>query len=155
MITPPRSSKSKQLADAVAAWIRDHFALEVKSLMTPNFESRKFSSREIACWPVTRNSELLNRGCDQQIEYEIGVGVIEPIKSDSDDGEDLLSDELLALVESIGDGILGEEFTTSAGTATVVGSSHTPLFDAEWLERKRLFAGGIAIQLTRIEEKPT
>lgn len=155
MITPPRNSKSKELADVAAQWIKDHFAMPVESKMSVNIDFRKIREREIKCWPITRSGDLLTRGADQQVTYEIGVAVLERIEADDVDGEDILADELLAIAESIGDAMLAEELSTSLGVATCVGYTHEPLFDADLLQTHRCFAGGIALEFTRIEEKPT
>lgn len=152
MITPPRTSKSKQLADAVAQWLRDHLAMEVKSQMSPQVEKRTIPAREIICYPMTRESQLLNRALDQDVDYEIGVAILEPIQSSDKDAEDILVDGLLALVESIGDAILGTQFESSFGEATVMGYTHEPLFDFEY-HRQFLFAGGIALQIKRTESR--
>ena len=154
MILPPRKSKSKQLADALANWIRDRFAVAVESRVSPNIEFRKIKDREIKCWPATRAGELLTRGADQQVAYEVAVAVLERIQSDDQDGEDILSDELLGMAETIGDAALGLELETASGTATCTGYSHEPLFDAELMQTHRCFAGGIALEFVRIESSP-
>jgi hypothetical protein len=142
--SPPRNSKSKQLADAVAKYCGDWFSLPFRSAMGWSFDHRKLKDREIVVWPNERDVALLNRAATN-CEYSIAVAVVERI--DPEDDEDLRADELLGLIEEIGDNLIGVNFETGV----CIGYNHQPLYDRELLESQRIFGAGIALKITRHE----
>ncbi len=147
-INPPRTSKSKILAEAVAQSIEDLFAVETVRKLAPADEFEKIRDRQIRVWPHNRTGEILTRAL-QSNEYEIAIAVIDRVPSEDD--EDLLVDELLALVESFADNLLKRTFGPEGNQATAIRYQHAPLYDKELLETHRLFAAGVALTLTRHE----
>ncbi len=148
MFEPPRKSKSKQLADVVAKYCRDAFALPFQSRMGWSLDHRNLRGQELIVWPNDRDVELLNRAATS-CEYSIAIAVTERITAPLPGGEtdDIEGDRLLALVESIGDQLTGVTFDDSVCT----GYSHQPLYDRDYLESQRIFAGGIVLNLKRHE----
>lgn len=150
----PRKSKSKRWADFVAREIHQRFAFEVQSRLAPNFDLKKLKDgrRTIVVWPNDRRAETLNRDT-AKADYDIGIAVLERLKPD--DQEDLLGDELLALVESIGDQFLGDELTSEGVTMTIAGYEHLPLYDRQLLESHQIFGAALSLQLVGSEEIPS
>ncbi len=144
----PRRSKSKQVAAAVGAEIERRFTSPVIKKLSPTFDLKALAKREISVWPNARRCEAMTR-TTQKADYDIAICVLERLKPT--DTEDLLADELLWLVESIGDELLGEVVQTPHGALTVIGYEHEPLYDREMLESLRIFGAAITLQLTREE----
>lgn len=149
---PPRKSKSKAIADAVAEAVKLLAVAPVSSRLAPGFELQKISEREITVWPNTRECEWATRAT-VDAEYEVAVCVLERLGRDAD--EDILGDELLALVEGIGDQMIGTALTLGDGsTIAVKGFTHEPLYDRPLLESHRIFGSAIALRLFRVEDLP-
>lgn len=149
-MNPPRQSKSKQLADGIAKEVERRFSKPTVSKLAPNFDVKTINDLEISVWPQDRRSEVMTRDTAKS-DYDIAIGVVQRIQPNDD--EDLLSDELLALVENIGDKFLGD-ILDIGGNVEVVGFEHLPLYDRAYLETHRIFGAGITLQLTRQEQIP-
>jgi hypothetical protein len=143
--SPPRKSKSKQMADAVARYCTDQFGMPFRSAMAWSLDQKSLKDRDLVVWPNDRDVEFLNRAASSA-DYSIAIAVVERIK-DSTRDEDITADELTALVESIGDNLIGVSFEGGV----CVGYTHQPLYDRELLEEKGIFGGGIALRITRHE----
>lgn len=151
-MNPPRTSKSKRIADLIATEIKNRFVVDTESKLGPSFDLSKISRRSISVFPNGRVCEMLTRST-QKADYQIAIVVMERLSTN--DTEDLLADELLEFVESIGDQFVGEILTLPDATKIeVLGYDHEPLYDRETLESHRIFAAAIVLNLTREEDLP-
>lgn len=152
-LTPPRKSRSKAIADAIAAAVSREFTLDAKSILAPRFALAKIERRQISVWPAERRVTIMTRGTQNAV-YEIAIAILEPIPQR--DTEDILGDELLELVERIGSTFLGQSIVLASNDhpLEVEAYEHLPLYERELLEQKRIFCAAITLTLTTEEDLP-
>ncbi len=149
---PPRKSKSKAIADAVALAVQAIAVSPTTSRLAPAFDLQKILEREITVWPNSRECQWATRAA-VDAEYEVAVCVLERMGPTAD--EDILGDELLALVEGIGDQMIGTVLTLGDGSQIACkGYGHETLYDRQLLESHRIFGSAIALRLFRVETLP-
>jgi len=150
----PKKSKSKRVAVAVAALIDDAIQDDVECTAAPDLNYEQVNQRQIVCWPENRRVTPETRKL-VTAEYTIAVAVLERLKPSV--AQDDLTDELLAIAESIGDDLLHANVTTmlydneTECTGTITEFDHTPLYNREVLEELKIFAGGILLTVRRSE----
>jgi hypothetical protein len=153
----PTLSKSIGVATAISELISALPGVSsVQTQTAPAFELEKITAREISVWTNNRESELLTRST-QNVTYSVAVALME--RPDPSDNQEQIQDELFALAESIGDQLLGEVVGVKrlvdqqevTETGTIESYQHTPLYDRELLEKKRVFAAGITLKFIREE----
>lgn len=154
MISPPRQSNSKALADLVAKHLADQLALPVESRLAPNlnFKDLPDNTRKISVHPLNRAAEFETRD-SLRVKYEIAIAVLERIPKA--DAEDLLTDECLALMESIGSWFAGSELVDPNGGRNFDGDGyeHIPLYDRDALDQLRIFGAAISVSFQRSEPR--
>jgi hypothetical protein len=129
-------ARTETLADAfVAALNAQEFSLEFEATreVTPTYDIEKESALKVQVVPSGQKTSRGTRGLkDANIVIDIGVQKL--LSKDRDGDKDAL-DPLMALVQEIGDFVLGVEI----GDCSILEVDNTPIYDQDAILEHRLF----------------
>ena len=156
MTSTPRKSKSLDTAQRIAAIVEGIAGCPTRATLKPNVDIKRINDREISVWPESRAVGFKSRELNQ-VDMQIGICVLERMPPTED--EDILGDDLLHLVETIGEQFIGAQIETDdddlESTLHCLGYTHEPLYDRDFLETARIFGAGIFLSLQRHEVRVT